>query len=129
MVDEMPFIIDHLALHCPSNSTPPLQALHSAQFIPEPSLLESVTSYTAFSLSLPLLLATWAALCLMRGGAATVSNSIHKHLIFCVFMAELLYLIALKARSSLVQNEVSTEDFFINAMLDFLEMLVVGTTY
>ncbi|KAH9644921.1 hypothetical protein HF086_014409 [Spodoptera exigua] len=76
-------------------------------FIPEPSLLESVTSYTAFSISLPLLLITWLALCLMRGGAATVSNSIHKHLIFCVFMAELLYLIALKARSTLVQNEVS----------------------
>ncbi|KAI5643827.1 hypothetical protein NE865_04223 [Phthorimaea operculella] len=75
------------------------------EFIPEPSLLESVTSYTAFSLSLPLLFATWAALCLMRGGAATVSNSIHKHLIFCVFMAELLYLIALKARTSLVRNE------------------------
>ncbi|XP_013177867.1 PREDICTED: protocadherin-like wing polarity protein stan isoform X1 [Papilio xuthus] len=75
------------------------------ELIPEPSLLESVTSYTAFSISLPLLLVTWAALCLMRGGAATVSNSIHKHLIFCVFMAELLYLIALKARNSLVQNE------------------------
>uniref|UniRef100_A0A2A4J5X8 Protocadherin-like wing polarity protein stan n=1 Tax=Heliothis virescens TaxID=7102 RepID=A0A2A4J5X8_HELVI len=75
------------------------------EFIPEPSLLESVTSYTAFSISLPLLFATWAALCLMRGGAATVSNSIHKHLVFCMFMAELLYLIALKSRNSLVQNE------------------------
>lgn len=89
-----------------------------SQFIPEPSLLESVTSYTAFSISLPLLATTWAALCLMRGGAATVSNSIHKHLMFSVFMAELLYLIALKARSSLVQNEVSVlRCFFRNRFL------------
>lgn len=75
------------------------------ELIPEPSLLESVTSYTAFSISLPLLFATWIALCLVRGGANTVSNSIHKHMIFSTFVAELLYFIALKARDDLVQNE------------------------
>lgn len=79
---------------------------HFFQLIPEPSLLEWVTSYTAFSISLPLLLVTWVALCLVRGGASTVSNSIHKHMIFSIFVAELLYLIALKTRDSLVQNEV-----------------------
>lgn len=42
----------------------------------------------------------------MRGGQATVSNSIHKHMMFSVFVAQLLYLIALKARVTLLQNEV-----------------------
>ncbi|KAJ2938245.1 hypothetical protein O0L34_g17587 [Tuta absoluta] len=106
--DWSPYSDEPLLINCTCNHLSTFAVLVDEvdiEFIPEPSLLESVTSYTAFSLSLPLLFATWAALCLMRGGAATVSNSIHKHLIFCVFMAELLYLIALKARSSLVRNE------------------------
>ncbi|KAL0891925.1 hypothetical protein ABMA27_015170 [Loxostege sticticalis] len=106
--DWSPYSDEPLLINCTCNHLSTFAVLVDEvdiEFIPEPSLLESVASYTAFSISLPLLLATWAALCLMRGGAATVSNSIHKHLIFCVFMAELLYLIALKARNSLVQNE------------------------
>ncbi|XP_026739662.1 protocadherin-like wing polarity protein stan [Trichoplusia ni] len=106
--DWSPYSNEPLLINCTCNHLSTFAVLVDEvdiEFIPEPSLLESVTSYTAFSISLPLLLITWAALCLMRGGAATVSNSIHKHLIFCVFMAELLYLIALKARSTLVQNE------------------------
>ncbi|KAI8429178.1 hypothetical protein MSG28_007715 [Choristoneura fumiferana] len=106
--DWSPYSNDPLLINCTCNHLSTFAVLVDEvdiEFIPEPSLLESVTSYTAFSISLPLLLLTWAALCLMRGGAATVSNSIHKHLIFSVFMAELLYLIALKARSSLIQNE------------------------
>ncbi|RVE52505.1 hypothetical protein evm_002899 [Chilo suppressalis] len=106
--DWSPYSDDPLLINCTCNHLSTFAVLVDEvdiEFIPEPSLLESVTSYTAFSISLPLLLATWAALCMMRGGAATVSNSIHKHLIFCIFMAELLYLIALKARNSLVQNE------------------------
>ncbi|KAJ8731807.1 hypothetical protein PYW08_014537 [Mythimna loreyi] len=106
--DWSPYSNEPLLINCTCNHLSTFAVLVDEvdiEFIPEPSLLESVTSYTAFSISLPLLLTTWTALCLMRGGAATVSNSIHKHLIFCVFMAELLYLIALKARSSLVQNE------------------------
>ncbi|KAJ8732952.1 hypothetical protein PYW07_015551 [Mythimna separata] len=111
--DWSPYSNEPLLINCTCNHLSTFAVLVDEvdiEFIPEPSLLESVTSYTAFSISLPLLLTTWTALCLMRGGAATVSNSIHKHLIFCVFMAELLYLIALKARSSLVQNEVSHLD-------------------
>ncbi|KAG6465472.1 hypothetical protein O3G_MSEX015170, partial [Manduca sexta] len=106
--DWSPYSNEPLLINCTCNHLSTFAVLVDEvdiEFIPEPSLLESVTSYTAFSISLPLLLTTWAALCLMRGGAATVSNTIHKHLIFCVFMAELLYLIALKARTSLVQNE------------------------
>ncbi|GBP48921.1 Protocadherin-like wing polarity protein stan [Eumeta japonica] len=103
-----PYSNEPLLINCTCNHLSTFAVLVDEvdiEFIPEPSLLESVTSYTAFTISLPLLLATWVALCLVRGGAATVSNSIHKHLIFSVFVAELLYLIALKARHSLVQNE------------------------
>ncbi|XP_050681661.1 protocadherin-like wing polarity protein stan isoform X2 [Leptidea sinapis] len=106
--DWSPYSNEPLLINCTCNHLSTFAVLVDEvdiEFIPEPSLLESVTSYTGFSISLPLLLLTWAALCSMRGGASTVSNSIHKHLIFCVFMAELLYLIALKARNSLVQNE------------------------
>ncbi|XP_050342751.1 protocadherin-like wing polarity protein stan [Nymphalis io] len=106
--DWSPYSDEPLLINCTCNHLSTFAVLVDEvdiEFIPEPSLLESVTSYTGFSISLPLLVWTWVALCLMRGGAATVSNSIHKHLIFCVFMAELLYLIALKARTSLVQNE------------------------
>ncbi|XP_044577360.1 protocadherin-like wing polarity protein stan isoform X2 [Cotesia glomerata] len=74
------------------------------EYVPEPSLLEDVTSYSAFMLSLPLLLSALLILTLIRG-SATNSNSIHKNLVLCVFMGELLYLIALKARSPLVSNE------------------------
>lgn len=74
------------------------------EYVPEPSLLEDVTSYSAFILALPLLLTALLILALIRGGG-TNSNSIHKNLVFCVFLAELLYLIALKARSPLVSNE------------------------
>lgn len=76
------------------------------EYVPEPSLLEDVTSYSAFMIALPLLLATLFILALIRG-AGTNSNSIHKNLVFCVFVAELLYLIALKARGPLVSNEVT----------------------
>ncbi|XP_034944720.1 protocadherin-like wing polarity protein stan isoform X2 [Chelonus insularis] len=74
------------------------------EYVPEPSLLEDVTSYSAFMLALPLLLTALLILSLIRGGE-TNSNSIHKNLISCVLIAELLYLIALKARSPLVSNE------------------------
>ncbi|XP_059052501.1 protocadherin-like wing polarity protein stan [Achroia grisella] len=108
--DWSPYSNEPLLINCTCNHLSTFAVLVDEvdiEFIPEPSLLESVTSYTAFSISLPLLFMTWAALCLVRGGAATVSNSIHKHLIFSVFMAELLYLIAMKARNTLVQNEFS----------------------
>ncbi|KAG7212572.1 hypothetical protein KM043_012871 [Ampulex compressa] len=74
------------------------------EYVPEPSLLEDVTSYSAFMLALPLLLSALLILALIRGGG-TNSNSIHKNLVLCVFCAETLYLIALKARSPLVSNE------------------------
>ncbi|KAK0088102.1 hypothetical protein PV325_013198 [Microctonus aethiopoides] len=74
------------------------------EYVPEPSLLEDVTSYSAFMLALPLLLSALLILGLIRGGG-TNSNSIHMNLILCVLIAELLYFIALKARGPLVANE------------------------
>lgn len=76
------------------------------EYIPEPSLLEDVSSYSCFALSLPLLFATWCILALIRG-IQTNSNTIHKNLVLCVFLAQLLYFIALKARKPLVENMVS----------------------
>ncbi|KAL3270161.1 hypothetical protein HHI36_009218 [Cryptolaemus montrouzieri] len=75
------------------------------EYIPEPSLLEDLTSYSCFCISLPLLLATYLILALIRG-VQTNSNVIRKNLVFCVFLVELLYFIALKARRSLVHNEI-----------------------
>lgn len=74
------------------------------EYIPEPSLLESVSSYSCFSISLPLLLSTWLILSLIRGGVQTNSNTIHKNLVLCVFLAQTLYFVALKARKVLVEN-------------------------
>lgn len=76
------------------------------QYIPEPSLLEDVTSYSCFTISLPLLLATYLILTLIRG-LQTNSNTIRKNLVLCVLLAELLYFIALKARKPMVSSEVS----------------------
>ncbi|CAH1153853.1 unnamed protein product [Phaedon cochleariae] len=76
------------------------------EYIPEPSLLENVSSYSCFSISLPLLLGTYLILALIRG-LQTNSNTIRKNLVLCVFLAELLYFIALKARRPMVGNEFS----------------------
>ncbi|XP_074026257.1 protocadherin-like wing polarity protein stan isoform X2 [Leptinotarsa decemlineata] len=76
------------------------------EYIPEPSLLEDVSSYSCFSISLPLLLGTYLILALIRG-LQTNSNTIRKNLVLCVFLAELLYFVALKARKPMVGNEFS----------------------
>ncbi|CAG9761162.1 unnamed protein product [Ceutorhynchus assimilis] len=76
------------------------------EYIPEPSLLEDISSYSCFSLSLPLLLGTYLILALIRG-LQTNSNTIRKNLVLCVFLAELLYFVALKARKSMVSIEFS----------------------
>uniref|UniRef100_A0AAG5D0U0 Protocadherin-like wing polarity protein stan n=1 Tax=Anopheles atroparvus TaxID=41427 RepID=A0AAG5D0U0_ANOAO len=72
--------------------------------IPEPSLLVQITSYSAFLLSLPILLAVIISLALLRG-LQTNSNSIHQNLLFCIFTAELLFFVAIQARRELLDNE------------------------
>ncbi|XP_066248043.1 protocadherin-like wing polarity protein stan isoform X1 [Euwallacea similis] len=76
------------------------------EYVPEPSLLEDISSYSCFSMALPLLLATYLILAFIRG-LQTNSNTIRKHLVLCVFLAELLYLMALKARKFFVSIEFS----------------------
>lgn len=68
--------------------------------------MENISSYSCFCLSLPLLFATYLILALIRG-LQTNSNTIRKNLILCVFIAELLYFIAMKARKPMVGNEFS----------------------
>lgn len=76
------------------------------QYIPDPSVPEDIATYGAFCLALPVLLVALLILVLIRG-VETNSNSIHKNVVACVFLAELVFFIALKARKTLVQHEVS----------------------
>ncbi|KAL7022348.1 hypothetical protein ACKWTF_012208 [Chironomus riparius] len=72
--------------------------------IPEPSLLVQITSLSAFVVSLPILFCVIIALALLRG-LQTNSNTIHQNLVFCIFVAELLFFVAWQARRSLVEND------------------------
>ncbi|XP_065082456.1 protocadherin-like wing polarity protein stan isoform X2 [Ochlerotatus camptorhynchus] len=74
--------------------------------IPEPSLLVQITSYSAFLISLPVLFAVILSLALLRG-LQTNSNTIHQNLLFCIFIAEMLFFIGIQARRELVDNEFS----------------------
>ncbi|EDW35503.1 GL17302 [Drosophila persimilis] len=72
--------------------------------IPEPSLLVQITSYSAFMVSLPLLLGVLLALALLRG-QQTNSNTIHQNIVLCVFFAELLFFVGMQSRRHLIDNE------------------------
>jgi 7 transmembrane receptor (Secretin family). len=78
------------------------------QYIPDPSVSEDIVTYGAFCLALPMLLAALLILVLIRG-VETNSNSIHKNVVACVLLAELLFFVALKTRKTLVQHEVSAD--------------------
>ncbi|CRK90013.1 CLUMA_CG003735, isoform A [Clunio marinus] len=72
--------------------------------IPDPSLLVQITSMSAFLVSLPILFCVIIALALLRG-MQTNSNTIHQNLVFCIFIAELLFFTAWHARRSLIEND------------------------
>ncbi|XP_055380293.1 protocadherin-like wing polarity protein stan [Condylostylus longicornis] len=72
--------------------------------IPEPSLLVQITSYSAFMISLPMLVCVLIALALLRG-MQTNSNTIHQNIVLCVFFAELLFFIGMQSRRNLLENE------------------------
>ncbi|XP_066994105.2 protocadherin-like wing polarity protein stan [Anabrus simplex] len=74
------------------------------QYIPEPTFPEDLSTYIGFCLALPLLLSALLILALLRG-VETNSNSIHKNLVLCIFLAELVFFVALKTRRTLVQQE------------------------
>ena len=69
-------------------------------------MAEDITTYTGLVLSLVFLLLAFVAFCLL-GREATNSNSIHQNITACLFLAQLLFLIALKTRHSIVHLEVS----------------------
>lgn len=93
------------------------------QYIPEPSDVEDAATWLGFTLALPLLLTALLILAFIRG-LETNSNSIHKNLVFCVFLAEVVYFLALKARRSLVMHEVRILAFKNSALIYYLFYLI-----
>lgn len=80
------------------------------QEIPEPSLQQNILHYLSFSIALLLLLTVLITFGLLRG-PQTNSIRIHTNLVLCVFMAELLYFIALQSGRSLIEFEVLKNSF------------------
>ncbi|KAJ4450280.1 hypothetical protein ANN_01700 [Periplaneta americana] len=97
-----PFLVNCTCNHLSTFAV--LVDLVDMQYIPDPSLAEDIATYGGFCFALPMLLAALLILVLIRG-VETNSNSIHKNVVACVFLAELVFFIALKARKTLVQHE------------------------
>ncbi|KAH9423108.1 Cadherin EGF LAG seven-pass G-type receptor 2 [Dermatophagoides pteronyssinus] len=76
------------------------------EFYYEESISQIATSYTLTITSLILLALTLIILSVVRG-LDTNSNSIHKNIVLCLFMTELMFLLAVRNRTSLVQMESS----------------------
>lgn len=74
------------------------------QYVGEVSAAESIATWVGFGLSLWALTMATLILSLLR--AKTNSSAIYTNQAFCLLMAEALYLVALKARASLVTHEV-----------------------
>lgn len=72
--------------------------------IAEPSMPVRITSYSAYVLSLTMLFSVILSLALLRG-LQTNSNTIHQNLVFCIFIAELLFFAGTNARQTLIVNE------------------------
>ena len=69
------------------------------------SLTQVVVSYSGAIVSLVLLAITLFLLSAIRG-LETNSNTIHRNLVFSLFLAQLIFVIALRIRSNLVLKEV-----------------------
>ncbi|KAJ9579827.1 hypothetical protein L9F63_004533, partial [Diploptera punctata] len=97
-----PFLVNCTCNHLSTFAV--LVDLLNSLYIPDPTMAEDLATYAAFCLALPLLLVALLILVLIRG-VETNSNSIHKNVVACVFLAELVFFVALKARKILVQHE------------------------
>nr|CAD7455893.1 unnamed protein product [Timema tahoe] len=97
-----PFLVNCTCNHLSTFAV--LVDLVDLDYVPDPSMTEDVTTYAAFCLALPMLLVTLLILTFIRG-VETNSNSIHKNMVLCIFLAELLFFVALKARRYLTQRE------------------------
>jgi len=70
-------------------------------------LIEDVVVYLAFCLALILIFGALIALGLLKGPIpATITNTIHKHLLLSLLVALALYLVAIKGRLFLVQHDI-----------------------
>lgn len=76
------------------------------QFVPSETLIQNVVSYLAIVVSLILLALTFVVFSMLRGSQSN-SNTIHICLVMTIFAAELIFLIALKSRHTLVFQQVS----------------------
>lgn len=81
-----------------------LMEINHKELVPQESIAQNVISYLAIISSLVLLAATFIVFCLLRG-SQTNSNTIHISLVASIFTAELVFLVALKARHSLIYQQ------------------------
>ncbi|XP_059482643.1 protocadherin-like wing polarity protein stan isoform X3 [Neocloeon triangulifer] len=98
-----PFLVNCTCNHLSTFTV--LTDVVDTKYIPEPGLFEDIVTWLAFSLALPTLLCVLVGLSILRGGAQTNSNSIHRNLVICVFLAEVVFLVALKGRRFMAHNE------------------------
>lgn len=82
---------------------------------------QNIISYISLSLSCGTLLLTLLILSSIRG-FSTNSNNIHKNIVFCLLMTNVLFLIALKFRDDLVQREFPCR--MIAIMLHFFHICI-----
>ncbi|XP_062135457.1 protocadherin-like wing polarity protein stan isoform X1 [Drosophila sulfurigaster albostrigata] len=101
-VSQLPILINCSCTHISNYAV--IVDIIDPEDIPEPSLLVQITSYSAFMVSLPLLLGVLLALALLRG-QQTNSNTIHQNIVLCVFCAELLFFVGMQSRRHLLENE------------------------
>ncbi|XP_030388378.1 protocadherin-like wing polarity protein stan [Scaptodrosophila lebanonensis] len=99
---QFPIIVNCTCTHISSYAV--IVDIIDPEDIPEPSLLVQITSYSAFMVSLPLLLGVLVALALLRG-QQTNSNTIHQNIVLCIFFAELLFFVGMQSRRHLLENE------------------------
>ncbi|XP_054089368.1 protocadherin-like wing polarity protein stan isoform X2 [Zeugodacus cucurbitae] len=101
-LDGQPIIVNCTCTHVSNYAV--IVDIIDPEDIPEPSLLVQITSYSAFMVSLPVLLSVLIALALLRG-QQTNSNTIHQNIVLCVFCAELLFFVGMQSRRNLLENE------------------------
>ena len=75
------------------------------QALSEPGLAEDIITYIGLVASVIFLGAAFTCLSVIHG-LQTNSNSIHRNFIICLFLAQLLFLLALKLRGTVHHHEV-----------------------
>ena len=71
----------------------------------EESGLQNIFSYVGLLSSILILSTTFVILTIIRG-LRTNSNDIHRNIVFCLLLVQILFMIALKFRDGLIQREV-----------------------